>query len=64
MYVRIMTFCHRSRDLIYYSISIQRHTSIGFDNTTNNFVFQHDRVKVKVAVTIFRKIAHLFIDRF
>ena len=52
-YVRMFTFCHRSSDLIYYPISIQLHTSIGYDNTSNKFAFQRDRVKV--AVTIFRK---------
>ena len=31
------------------------HTDIGYDNTSNKFAFQRDRVKVKVAVTIFRK---------
>ena len=31
------------------------HTSIGYDNTSNKVAFQRDRVKVKVAVTIFRK---------
>ena len=31
------------------------HTSIGYDYTSNKFDFQHDRIKVKMAVTIFRK---------
>ena len=51
-FVRMFT---RSKDLIYYPISIELHTSIGYDNTSNKFAFQRDRVKVKVAVTIFRK---------
>ena len=68
-FVRMFTFCHRSSDLIYYPISIQLHTNIGYDNTSNKFAFQHDRVKVKVAVTTFRKnfvitLALLFINRF
>ena len=32
---------------------------IGYDYTTNKFAFQHDRVKVKVAVTVFRKTLQL-----
>ena len=68
-FVRMFTFFHRSSDLIYYPISILLHTSIGYDNTSNKFAFQRDRVKVKVAVTIFRKnlvitLAPLFIYRF
>ena len=31
----------------------------GYDYTTNKFAFQHDRVKVKVAVTVFRKTLQL-----
>ena len=54
-FVRMYTFCHCSSDLIYYPISILLHTSIGYDNTSNKFAFQCDRIKVKVAVTIFRK---------
>ena len=54
-FVRMFTFCHHSSDLIYYPISIKLHTSIGYDNTSNKFAFQRDMVKVKVAVTIFRK---------
>ena len=53
--VRMVTFCHRSSDLIYFPISISLHTSIGYDNTSNKFAFQRDRVKIRVAVTIFRK---------
>ena len=30
------------------------HISIGYDNISNIFAYQGDRVKVKVAVTIFR----------
>ena len=52
-FVRMFTFCHHSSDLIYYPISIYLHTSIGYDNTSNEFAFQRDRIKVKVAVTIF-----------
>ena len=55
LFVRMFTFCHRSSDHIYYPISILLHTNIGYDNTSNKFAFQRDRVKVKVAVTIFRK---------
>ena len=55
MFVRMFTFCHCSSDLIYYPISILLHTSIGYDNTSNKFAFQRDRIKVKVAVAIFRK---------
>ena len=51
--------CHRSSALIYYPISIELHTSIGYDYTANKFAFQHDRVKVKVAVTVFRKTLQL-----
>ena len=29
--------------------------SIGYDYTSNKFEIKHDRVKVKVAVTVFRK---------
>ena len=47
--------CRRSSALIYYLISILLHTNIGYDYTSNKFAFQHDRVKVKVAVHIFRK---------
>ena len=47
--------CHRSSALINYKISIQLHTSIGYDYTSNKFAFQHDRVNAKVAVTVFRK---------
>ena len=47
--------CHRSSALIYYSVSIELHTSIGYDYTSNKFTFQLDRVEVKVAVTLFRK---------
>ena len=49
--------CHRSSALINYPISILLHTCIGYDYTSNKFAFQHDRVKVKVAVTVFRKTA-------
>ena len=42
--------CHCSSALIL-------HTSIGYDYTSNNFTFQHDRVKV--AVTVFRKTLQL-----
>ena len=67
-YARIFTFCHRSSDLIYYPITIQLYTSVGYGNTSKRFAFQHDRVKVKVAVTIFRKkivitLAPSFINR-
>ena len=51
--------CHRSSALIYYPVSMLLHTSIGYDYTSNKFAFQHDRVKVKVAVTIFRKTLQL-----
>ena len=51
----MFTFCHRFSDLIYYPILIKRHVNIGYDITSNTFAFQRDRVKVKVAVTIFRK---------
>ena len=51
--------CHRSSAVINYPISIQLHTSIGYDYTSNKFAFQHDRVKVKVAVTVFRKTLQL-----
>ena len=51
--------CHRSSALINYPISIYLHTSIGYDYTSNKFAFQHDRVKVKVAVTVFRKTLQL-----
>ena len=42
---------------------------IGYDNTSNKVEFQFDRVKVKAAVTIFRKnfvitLAPLFLDQF
>ena len=50
---------HRSSALIYYSISIKLHSSIEYDYTSNKFAFQHDRVKVKVAVTVFRKTLQL-----
>ena len=33
--------------------------SFGYDYTSNKFAFQHDRVKVKVAVTVFRKTLQL-----
>ena len=53
--------CHRFSALINYPISIERHTSIGYDYTSYKFAFQHDRVKikVKVAVTVFRKTLQL-----
>ena len=51
--------CHRSSALINYPISIELHTSIGYDYTSNKFAFQHNRVKVKVAVTGFRKTLQL-----
>ena len=51
--------CHRSSTLIYYPISILLHTSIGYDFTSNEFAFQHGSVKVKVAVTVFRKTLQL-----
>ena len=66
-FVRMFTFCHRSSNLIYYPISIYLHTSIWYDNTSNKLAFQHDRIKVKVAVTIFRKtsaLVPLFMDQF
>ena len=52
LFVRMFTFCHHSSDLIYYPISILLHISIGYDNTSNNFAFQRDRVKVKITVII------------
>ena len=54
-FVRMFSFCHRSSDLIYYPILIYLHTSIEYDNTSNKYAFQRDRVKVKVAVNFFRK---------
>ena len=51
--------CHRSSALINYPISILLHTSIGYDYTSNKFAFQHDRIKVKVAVSVFRKTLQL-----
>ena len=51
--------CHRSSALIYYPISIYLHTNIGYDCTSKKFTFQHDRVKVNVAVTVFRKTLQL-----
>ena len=51
--------CHRSSALINYPISIKLHTSIRYDYTSNKFAFQHDRVRVKVAVTVFRKTLQL-----
>ena len=51
--------CHRSSALINYPISIKLHISFGYDFTSNRFAFQHDRVKVKVAVTVFRKTLQL-----
>ena len=52
MYIWMFTFCHRSSDLICYPIFIELHTNIGYDNTSNKFAFQGDRVKV--AEVIFR----------
>ena len=54
-FVHMFTFYHRSSDLNYHPVSILLHTNIGFDNTLEKFAFQHDRVKIKVAVTFFRK---------
>ena len=54
-FFRMFTFCHRSIDFIYYPILIQLHTNIGYENTSNKFAFECDRIKVEVAVTIFRK---------
>ena len=51
--------CHRISALINYPISVILHTSIGYDYTSNKFAFQHDRVKVKFAVTVFRKTLQL-----
>ena len=39
--------------------SIVSSRSIGYDYTSNKFAFQHDGVKVKVAVTVFRKTLQL-----
>ena len=47
--------CHPFCALIYHPISILLHTSIGYDYTSNKFAFHLDRVKVKAAVTLFRK---------
>ena len=55
MWLFLEKHCHRSSALIYYPISIQLHINIGYDSTSNKFAFQYDRVKVKIAVTVFRK---------
>ena len=57
---------HHSIALIYYPISVLLYSNIRYDNTWNKFAFQCDRVKVKVAATIFRDnfVTTLFMDRF
>ena len=58
MFVHMFTFCHHCSDLFIIQIQYYFTQVFGYDSISNMFVFQRDGVKVKVAVTIKKKLCH------